>query len=126
MGAKIGKGCYIGYGIYLDVASMKRLTMGNNSAIAAECLLLLHKRDMEKFHQGDLILKTPMKEAFIKIEDNVHIGMRTIIMPGVTIGEGSIIGTGSLLTKDIPPYSIAAGTPAKRLREVQQKKGDFE
>ncbi|WP_205512160.1 acyltransferase [Longitalea arenae] len=50
------------------------------------------------------------------IEDDVWIGYGSTVMGGVTIGEGSIIGAGSLVTKDVEPYSIYAGVPAKKIR----------
>lgn len=52
----------------------------------------------------------------ITIEDDVWIGRRVIILPGVTIGEGSVIGAGSVVAKNIPPYSIAVGNPVKVIR----------
>lgn len=55
----------------------------------------------------------------ITIQDNVFIGNNTIILPGVTIGRDSIIGAGSVVTKDIPPGSVAAGMPAKVISDVQ-------
>lgn len=56
------------------------------------------------------------------IEDNVWIGANCIVMKGVTIGEGSVIGANSLVTKDIPPYSIAVGSPAK---VIKNRKDEF-
>ncbi|MBI1879793.1 MAG: acyltransferase [Chloroflexi bacterium] len=56
----------------------------------------------------------------IVIEDDVWIGAGATIMDGVTIGRGSIIGAGSVVNKDIPPYSIAVGTPAKPIRDRRQ------
>jgi maltose O-acetyltransferase len=53
----------------------------------------------------------------VSIGDDVWIGRRAIIMPGVTIGEGCIIGAGAVVTKDVPPYSIAGGVPAKVIKE---------
>lgn len=50
------------------------------------------------------------------IEDDVWMGARCMVMPGVTIGRGSIIAAGAVVTKDIPPYSVAAGVPAKVVR----------
>lgn len=50
------------------------------------------------------------------IEDDVWIGARAIILPGVTIGTGSIIGAGAVVTTDVPPYSVAAGNPAVVIR----------
>lgn len=56
----------------------------------------------------------------ITIEDNVFVGIRSIIMPGVTIGTGSIVATGSLVTKDVPPHSIVGGVPAKVICSVDE------
>ena len=52
----------------------------------------------------------------VTVEDNVWIGAGAILLPGVTIGEGSVIGAGSVVTKDIPPMCVAAGDPARILR----------
>jgi maltose O-acetyltransferase len=52
----------------------------------------------------------------VRIEDDVWIGARVIILPGITVGKGAIIGAGSVITKDIPPYAICAGNPARVLR----------
>lgn len=56
----------------------------------------------------------------VVIEDNCWIGANVVITPGVTIGENSIIGTGSVVTKDIPKNSIAVGNPAKVIREINE------
>lgn len=50
------------------------------------------------------------------IEENVWIGSRVIILPGVTIGEGAVIGAGAVVTKDIPPYAVVGGNPARVLK----------
>nr|WP_143033346.1 DapH/DapD/GlmU-related protein [Prevotellamassilia timonensis] len=50
------------------------------------------------------------------IEDDCWIGFNVIILPGVTIGKGSIIGAGAVVTKSIPPYSVAGGVPAKVIK----------
>ncbi|MDL2281719.1 acyltransferase [Parabacteroides sp. OttesenSCG-928-G06] len=118
IGVKAGRELYIGYGVYLDVDGTKRLTIGNNVMIAAECLLLLHKRDISKYAIGVIQQTLPHKALCITLKDNVSIGMRSIIMPGVTIGEGAVIAAGSVVTKDIPPYTIAAGNPAKVIRNI--------
>lgn len=49
----------------------------------------------------------------ICVEDDVWIGMRTIVLSGITIGQGAVIGAGTILTKDVPPYAIVAGNPGK-------------
>jgi maltose O-acetyltransferase len=52
----------------------------------------------------------------VTISDDVWIGMRVIILPGVTIGRGAIIGAGAVVTKDVPPYCVAVGNPARVVR----------
>ena len=49
------------------------------------------------------------------------VGMETLIMPGVTIGDGAIIGAGSLVTKDIPAWTIATGRPAKVVKQIPER-----
>jgi len=53
----------------------------------------------------------------IAIDDDAWIGMGVIILPGVTIGKGSVIGAGSVVTKDVPPYCVAAGNPARVIKD---------
>ena len=55
----------------------------------------------------------------IKIGDNVHIGWNVMIMPGVTIGNNSIVGCGAIVTKDIPENSVAVGIPAKVIESIE-------
>ncbi|WP_205505166.1 CatB-related O-acetyltransferase [Pseudomonas viridiflava] len=61
-------------------------------------------------------LKTQLNNRPVRVGNDVWIGAHAIILPGVTIGDGSIIGAGSVLTKDAPPYSIWVGNPARLLR----------
>lgn len=121
MGAKVGKNAGIGYGIYLDVSGLERLEIGENFLIGAESLLLLHRRDLSKYYQGMNPHDIPMREGNIKIGDNVQIGMRALILPGVTIGDGAVIGANSVVTRDVPPYTTVAGQPAKVIKEIPVK-----
>lgn len=60
----------------------------------------------------------------IVVEDDVWIGAGAIVLDGVTIGRGSVIGAGSLVADDIPPYSMAVGTPARPIKDRRQTKGN--
>jgi acetyltransferase-like isoleucine patch superfamily enzyme len=61
-----------------------------------------------------------IKMADIIIEDKVWIGFNVIILKGVKIGEGAVIGAGSVVTKDVPPYHIVAGNPAKIIKKIKR------
>lgn len=66
---------------------------------------------------GEAVKNDVATKGDVLIEDDVWIGSNSVILSGVTIGRGSVIGAGSVVTKDIPPYSIAVGIPAKVLKK---------
>lgn len=109
----------VGYQVYFDAGNAKHITIEDGVWITARCLLLCHKRDLTNYRKGSDINKMPYIIAPIHICKGVHIGMGTTIMPGVTIGEGAIIGAGSLVTKDIPAWSVAVGSPAKVVKMLE-------
>lgn len=64
----------------------------------------------------DVKEKKPENDLKVIIEDDVWLGTGAIILKGVTIGRGSVIAAGALVTKDVPPYSIVGGLPAKVIK----------
>ncbi|WP_449401090.1 CatB-related O-acetyltransferase [Chryseobacterium wanjuense] len=66
---------------------------------------------------GEPVENEKISKELIIIEDDVWIGSNSVILSGVKIGRGSIIGAGSVITKDVEPYSIVGGNPAKILRK---------
>lgn len=66
-----------------------------------------------------------MYAAPVHIEDNVWIGGNVIVCPGVTIGENSVIGAGSVVTHDIPANCVATGNPCKVVREIDARDKEF-
>ena len=71
----------------------------------------------EELGRSTAPLDSPVAFAPIVVEDEVNIGMGAIVLPGVTIGRGARVGAGSVVTQDIEPYSIVAGSPARFLRQ---------
>jgi len=106
----------VGYGVYFDAINGEKITIEDGVWIASECLLLCHRRELSGYKIGDDYNALPYKIEHIILKRGCCIGMRSIVMPGVTIGEGAIIGVGSIVTKDIPPYCIAVGRPAKPVK----------
>lgn len=98
----LGSG-YINSGLKLRCAD--RVTIGDGVALATDLTLL------DSDHHS--VNGKPVHSAPIVIEDHVWIGTRVTILKGVTVGEGSIIAAGSVVTKDVPPHSLAMGVPAK-------------
>lgn len=115
-GVHIGKGSKIARTVLIDDSRPDLITIGQNVWITAGCQLLCHQRDLSQYRQGIPVMDLPLKYAPIVIEDGAHIGIGSIIMPGVTIGKGAVIGAGSVVTKDIPQYCVAVGVPAKVIR----------
>jgi maltose O-acetyltransferase len=113
MGMKIGDNCSIQPGVVFDYSHCWLIKIGNNVTIAPQAYLLTHDASTKR-------LNNYTKVGSITIEDNVFIGARALIMPGVTIGKNSIIAAGSIVTKSIPEGSIAAGNPAKVISTIEK------
>ncbi len=118
MGAKIGKDCFIGYEVWVDMTNTELIEMEDHVHIANRCLLLCHQRDLSDYHIGDDYAKLGYHKRKIVLKKGCLIGMNSMVMPGVTIGEGAIVGAGSLVTKDIPAWTIATGRPAKVVKQI--------
>ncbi len=67
--------------------------------------------------RGLPVLFSPVEMAPVVIEDDVDLGVNSVILPGVTVGRGAIVGAGAVVNRDVPPYAVVAGVPAKVLRE---------
>ena len=102
----------VGYGEAGDPSG--QVTIGKDVLIAPNCMILAGNHGFED--PDILINRQPIMRKPIVIEDNVWIAGRCNITAGVTIGHGSVIGAGSVVTKDIPPMSVAVGVPAKVIK----------
>ena len=111
----------VGYDVYFDAGNAERIHIEEGVWIAARCLILCHKRILKEYCVGDDYNKTPYQIKDVTLKKGCCIGMQSIIMPGVTIGEGAIIGAGSVVTRDIPPYTVATGNPAVVVKTFPNK-----
>lgn len=121
MGLKVGDNVKIMGGVKIDYGHCKHISIGNNVTIAPDVYLLAHDASMYNVKKYTRIGK-------IIIGDNVFIGLRSVVMPNVRIGENSIIGAGSLVNKSIPKNVVAVGNPIKIICSVEDfyKKIDAE
>jgi acetyltransferase-like isoleucine patch superfamily enzyme len=101
------------------ICCAKSITIGNNVSIGGNTTVV--DTDFHPLLPSDRHVEHMAgKSVPIIIEDDVFIGMNCLILKGVTIGCGSVIGAGSIVTRSIPPGVIAAGNPAKVIGELQQ------
>lgn len=110
-------GDYSGIGVNSELVAVGNdgageIIIGNYVMMGPECVIYTSSHKTERTDvpmglQGDISPKS------VVIGNDVWIGRRVIIMPGVTIGDGCIIGAGAVVTKSVPPYSVAVGVPAK-------------
>lgn len=122
----IGEYCYVGEQSY--IWSARDILIGNRVLIAHNVNIFDNSTHplgtLGRHQQFKNIITTghptnlDLSEQPIKIGDDVWIGCMSIILKGVTIGQGAVIGAGSVVTKDVPPYNIVAGNPAKIIREI--------
>ena len=112
-GVNIGKNVYIGYDVIFDRIHPDLITIGDYAEIGDRCILSAHTR-------GSLTTRDayPRTTAPIKIGRGVGVNPGCIITQGVEIGENSIIGIGSVVSRDISPNSLALGFPARVVKKL--------
>ena len=112
---KIGDNCWIGQMCYMHSAG--GITIGQAVGIGpgVKILTSVHKEN----NLTNPIISNDLEFDEVVINDDCDIGIGSIILPGVKIGQGSIVGAGSVVTKNIPKYSVYAGNPARLLRTRQ-------
>lgn len=121
---KVGKYTYGELNIKSWGSENEKLEIGNFVSIAEGVIFILggnhNIKTLSTFPIKTKIFKRVNDEVFSKgkivVEDDVWIGMNTLILSGIKIGKGAIVGAGSVVTKDIPPYSIVGGNPARVLK----------
>lgn len=120
--------CTLWSGVRLEVAKGARLTIGKGTYLNRNSVVVCHERVSIgagcKIAYDVIIMDTDEHRvpgggsitAPVTIADDVWLAARVIVLKGVTIGEGAIVGAGSIVTRDIPPRSIAVGQPARVVR----------
>ncbi|NRD78708.1 2,3,4,5-tetrahydropyridine-2,6-dicarboxylate N-acetyltransferase [Bacillus sp. BRMEA1] len=109
MGSVINIGAVIGEKTMIDMGVVLggRATVGKNCHIGAGTVLA-----------G--VIEPPSAKPVI-IEDEVLIGANAVVLEGVTVGKGAVVAAGAVVTKDVEPYTVVAGTPAKKIKDIDEK-----
>lgn len=121
---QINLGSFTSINNFCTILCGEDINIGNYSRLASYVTIMSesHGINPEKgiYHKQDLVCKE------VNIGEYCWVGEKVIIMPGVTIGDWSIVGAGAVVTKDIPPYSIAVGNPAKVIKRYNFKTHSWE
>lgn len=104
---ELGNNVGINSGVY--ILGHNKIKIGNNVVLSVNCMIIDTGLDVSRFATD---FPVPHTKSFVEIKEYVWIGAGAIILPGVTVGKRSIIAAGSIVTKDVPPYSVVAGNPA--------------
>jgi acetyltransferase-like isoleucine patch superfamily enzyme len=107
---RIGEQTAIAFMVMMDILYPERISIGKNTIIGYNTTILTHEYLVDEYRLGD-----------VKIGDHVMIGANTTILPGVTIGDYAVVGAGSVVTKDLPPHTFAAGNPARVIRHLNEE-----
>lgn len=131
---RIGRDVAIRENSYLQIAKKGFINIGNDVFIGMFCVMdgaggitigdgvaiSYHTSIISASHRHDNLEVPSGEQGFItkgiKIENNVWMGAKVVVLDGVTVGEGAIIGAGSVVTSDIPKFAIAVGVPARVIR----------
>lgn len=110
----IGKQTFINYGVSIGAAGSVRI--GSRVNIGPFAMVF-----DTTFHDPYERTKVPQPKAVV-VEDDVFLGAKCSVMPGVSIGEGAIVATSAVVTRDVPPFTVVAGIPAKVVQELDPTK----
>lgn len=110
-GNRISIGDYSGIGEGSILGQDDEIRIGNNVLIGPQLMIFTQNHNFSD--RNRLIREQGATRKPVLIEDDVWIGARVIILPGVTLGRGSVVAAGAVVTKSFPPYSVIGGVPAK-------------
>ena len=105
-----GRNVFLNQGV--RIACSREISIGDNALLGDETVIL------DNDYHG--VADSPTKAAPVRIESDVWLGTRVIVLRGVTIGRGSVVGAGAVVTRSIPPYTFAAGVPAQVIESLPQ------
>jgi maltose O-acetyltransferase len=119
-GYSIGKDVFIGEDLIIsDNLHDKNVFIGDRASIAPRVTLVTSSGpNLSKIEPYVKVVNG----GKIRIENDAWIGAGVIILPNVTIGEGAVVGAGAVVIKDVPPYTVVAGVPAKAIKKLELKK----
>lgn len=115
-GVEVGRRVFIGTEVFIDDAVPSSVTIEDDVTVIAQTTILGHTYYPPHFY-GLLGDESTREGKRTTIRRGAYLGLRATVLAGVTVGEYAIVGAGSLVTADVPPYTMVVGVPAKVVRE---------
>lgn len=116
-GVEVGKNVSIDQEVIFDSVYPEKIHLADGCIIANGVQIVVHKRDFSKYQKGDNVNDLGYIITDTYIGKGATVGIGAIILGGVRIGDGAVVAAGALVTKDVEPYTMVAGTPAKLIRK---------
>lgn len=120
-GTKIGKKVYVDKGVFIEGERPFMVTIKDNVEIGPKAIIVAIDSSYNTISQRDI----PILYGEVTIERSAYIGAGVIILPGVTIGEYSIVAAGAVVTRDVPSRTVVAGVPAKVIKTIEEGLSQF-
>ena len=113
-GTKIGKDVFIGDNVHLDLLHPQLITIEDNVSIGMRTMIFTHRSHWSPYLENIY----PRSTAPVLVKRGSWIAPGCIILPGVTIGENSVVGSGAIVLKDVESYTVVGGNPAKLIKRI--------
>lgn len=110
---------------HVHIGAIKKIQIGKGVLMASYVYITDHDHDISRLEDPPVSNRRVIASPVV-IEDYVWLGERVMVLKGVSIGEHSVIGAGSIVTSDIPPWSLAVGTPARVVKRYNRDHASWE
>lgn len=117
-----GQPLWIAPSVRLDLSGYGSITLGHGSVLSENVCLLTHDYSLDRvapMYENVAVDEELYRTDPVRVEDYAFIGMNAMVLPGVCVGKYSIVGAGSVVTKDVPGGVVVAGNPARELSTVE-------
>lgn len=120
-GVKIGKGVMVNPGLLVEDSYLELVTIEDRVSLAPYVMLVADAApNNSRLAEHPYVKEHLIVEKPVRLCEDAWIGARAIILPGVTVGKFAIVGAGAVVTKDVAPYTVVAGAPAREIRKLEQ------
>ena len=120
-GVRMGRDCFIDPSATLETAYPENITLGNDVRVTVGAIIMTHIKAPNYLREKGIM---PLVIKPVRLEDHCFIGVNAVVMPGVTVGRGSVVNSGSVVVSNVPPFTMVGGNPARVVKRFRQPEGE--